>query len=132
MEELKLDIKNTIHSQYENFIEQYVNKEDYLYTISVAYALFAKEEPNMFRMLFMTELAGNRTIDEVTSSSWNIETIEAIIKQYNINETDAKKIYIDVRFYTHGMATQICNKSIILNEDEIRELILNAINKFIE
>lgn len=127
MEELKKDIKLEMHNNYEKFIEKYINKEDYLYTISYAYVMFAKKEPKTFSSLFMTELAGSRTVKEVVNSSWNIDTIIAMEKQYKISKKIAEEVYRDVRFYTHGIATQIACESVKLKEIEIQELIKNII-----
>ena len=123
----KKELKGYLRKDYEFFIAKYVNKDDYLYTISYAYALFAKEEPNIFFSMFMADLAGSRTVKEVLDTDRNKETIIAMTKQYNISLEDANKIYRDVRFYTHGMATQLCVKSIKLTEKEIGDLIKNNI-----
>ena len=123
----KKELKGYLRKDYESFIAKYVNKEDYLYTISYAYALYAKEEPNAFFSMFMADLAGSRTVKEVLDTDRNKETIIAMTKQYNISLEDANKIYRDVRFYTHGMATQLCVNSIKLTEKEIKALIKNNI-----
>ena len=44
-----------------------------------------------------------------------------------ISLEDAKKVYREVRFYTHGIATQLCVNSIKLNDSEIKDLIKNNI-----
>ena len=123
----KNDLKDCLRKEYNSFISKYVDKDDYLYTISYAYALLAKKEPNIFSALFMADLTGSRTVRQVLNTDRNKETIVAMVKQYNISLEFAEKIYRDVRFYTHGMATQICVKSIKLTEDEIKNLILNNI-----
>jgi len=123
----KIDLKDYLRKDYEQFIFKLVDKEDYLYTISYAYALYAKKEPNIFSSLFMADLAGSRTVREVLDTDRNKETIIAMTKQYNISLEKAEKVYRDVRFYTHGMATQLCVKSIKLEEKEIKELIKNNI-----
>lgn len=129
MEGLKKELKKYLHDYYDEFISKIVNKEDYLYTISIAYALFAFREPNIFKALFMSDLAGTRTIDEVLKSSWNIETINSIPRKYQINSKKAEKLYRDIRFYTHGLSCQIACNSISVTEDEIKKLIKDVINK---
>ena len=116
-----------LRKDYESFISKYVDKDDYLYTISYAYALYAKEEPNIFFSMFMADLAGSRTVSEVLDTDRNKETIIAMTKQYNISLDKANIIYRDVRFYTHGMATQLCVNSIKLTNKELEELIKNNI-----
>ena len=132
MEDLKKELKKYLHDYYDEFIYKIVDKEDYLYTISYAYALFAFKEPKIFKALFMTELAGTRTIEEVLKSSWNIESIESIPKQYKLTKKQAEKLYIYARFYTHGLSCQIATKSIKVTEKELKNLIKDIIIKLKE
>jgi AcrR family transcriptional regulator len=129
LEEYKQDLKIELRKDYSSFINKYVDKEDYLYTISYAYAMYAKEESNIFKALFITELAGSRTTREVLDTDRNRPTIESMIKQYNVSLKEAESIYRDVRFYTHGIATQLCCKSIVLDDKELSQLIKNIITK---
>ena len=123
----KKDLKFYLKSDYSAFIYKYIDVKDYLYTISYAYALYAKKEPNMFFSLFMADLAGSRTVSEVLNTDRNKETINAMVKQYKISLEEAEKVYRDVRFYTHGLATQLCVNSIKLTDKEIKDLIKNNI-----
>ena len=56
-----------------------------------------------------------------------METINAMVKQYKISLEEAKRVYREVRFYTHGIATQLCVNSIKLTDREIKDLIKNNI-----
>ena len=132
MEGLKKSLKKYLHDYYDEFIDKIVDKDDYLYTISYAYALFAYKEPKIFKALFMTELAGTRTIDEVLKSSWNIPTIESIPKQYGLTKKQAEKLYRDVRFYNHGLSCQIACNSIKVDEKEIKDLLKTMIKNLKE
>ncbi|MEE3343154.1 MAG: TetR family transcriptional regulator [Bacilli bacterium] len=127
IKDYKLDLKVELRKDYSTFITKYINTSDYLYTISYAYALYAKKEPNIFRALFITELAGTRTVKEVLNTPRNIPTIDAMTKQYKISSKEAEKIYRDVRFYTHGIASQLCAQTIKLTDKEIKDLIINNI-----
>ena len=52
----KEDLKFYLRKDYSSFIRKYIDIKDYLYTISYAYALFAKKEPNIF---FQYIIVGN-------------------------------------------------------------------------
>lgn len=123
----KEDLKIYLRRDYSEFVDKYIDIKNYLYTISYAYAFYAKKEPNIFFTLFMTDFAGSRTVEEVLNTNRNILTIEAMVKQYKISLEEAKKIYREVRFYTHGIATQLCVNSIKLTDKEIKDLIRNNI-----
>ena len=126
-DEYKVDLKKYLRKDYESFIYKIVDKEDYLYTIIYAYALYAKREPNIFFSMFMADLAGSRTVRQVLDTDRNKVTIEAMTKQYKISLEKAEKVYQDVRFYSHGIAAQLCVKSIKLSDKELQELIKNNI-----
>lgn len=123
----KDDLKIYLRKDYSSFIHKYVDIKDYLYTISYAYAFYAKKEPNVFFSLFMADFAGSRTVEEVLNTDRNIETINAMVNQYKISLEDAKRVYREVRFYTHGIAAQLCVHSIKLTDNEIKDLIKNNI-----
>lgn len=129
MDDFKKKLKIHLHNDYNSFIYKYIKEEDYLYTISYAYALYAKKNPKVFKTLFMSSLAGTRTIEEVLNSKWNLDTIKSIPSQYNVTEEEANQMYRDVRFFTHGLACQIACNSIRVTENEIKELIRNIISK---
>ena len=129
IEEYKLDLKKALHNRYKNYIYENTDKNNYLFTTCYSYALFAKIEPNIFRALFITSLAGSRTVDEVINSSWNQETINYATKEYNITKENAERLYRHLRFYTHGIATQLSCDSIILTEEELHKLIEETIEK---
>ena len=123
----KEDLKFYLRKDYLSFISKHIDKKDYLYTISYAYAFYAKKEPNVFFSLFMADLAGSRTVSEVLNNDRNMETINAMVKKYKISLEEAKRVYREVRFYTHGIATQLCVNSIKLTDKEIKDLIKNNI-----
>lgn len=124
----KEDLKIKLREDYNYFINKYVDKNDYLYTISLAYALYAKKQPKIFSSLFMADLAGSRTVREVLDTKRNKETIDSMINKYNISLEKAEKVYRDVRFYTHGISSQLAVKSIKLTDSEIENLIKNNID----
>lgn len=132
MEGLKRSLKKYLHDYYDEFINKIVKKGDYLFTISYAYALFSYKESNIFKALFMSDLAGTRTIEEVLNSPQNIDTIKSIPSKYGLTKKQAEKLYIDVRFYTHGLSCQIACKSIQVDEKEIKKLINNIIKNLRE
>lgn len=127
-EEYKKDLKKYLRVDYEVFINEYLDADDYLYSISCLYALYAIKEPNIFKSLFMADLAGSRTVEEVLNTDRNMLTIKSMINKYNISLEKAKTVYRNVRFFTHGIATQLAIKSIVLNEEELKKLIKNNID----
>lgn len=130
MEEVKQATKTKIDEQYDIFIDGYIDKCDHLYSMSVAYIKFARQERHLFGALFVHPLIESRNIGEVLTSTWNLETIENTQEQYSLSRQQAEELYRDVRFYSHGIAAQIYAGTIILREGEIEQLVRNAINRW--
>lgn len=125
---LKNELKIYLQNYYENFINGIVNKNAYLYTSNYSYTLFALEEPNLFEALFMSDIDGVKTIDDIIKSEDDWEIIESIPDQYHISKKQSERLYRDVKFYTHGLSCQIACNSLALKKEEIGALIKNIIN----
>ena len=132
MDSLKMDVKSKIDAYYHDFMMTFIDQDHHLFTESLGYIEFARQEPQLFEALFLSHLTGKRTINEVLLSSWNQQTLEDTQKEFNIDLKHAQDLYRDVRFYTHGLASQICNGSIVVTEDEIVSLIRNVIHKLLK
>ena len=78
------------------------------------------------------EFIKTRSIEEVVHSAWNRETLEYSAQQFGITIKESEILYRDIRFYTHGIATQIYGGNMALKEEEIQTLLKNAINKFLK
>lgn len=125
---LKLELKNYLQEYYENFINDIISKDAYLYTSNYSYTLFALEEPNLFEALFMSDIEGSKTISDIINSEEDWEIIESIPNQYHISKKQSERLYRDVKLYTHGLSCQIACNSLVLNKAEIGALIKNIIN----
>ena len=132
MNELKAEVKLRIDEYYTEFINQYIDKADYLFTISFAYINFARKERNFFGALFVNPLLGSRTVQEVIDSPWNRETIECTAEQFGLSMQGSEALYRDVRFYAHGIATQLYGGNVRLSEEEIQTLLRNVMEKFLK
>lgn len=132
MNELKFELKKKIDAYYNDFILAHLDKNNYLYTMSFAYIDFAIKEKNLFGALFVNEFIKTRSIEEVVHSAWNRETIEYSAQQFGITIKESEILYRDIRFYTHGIATQIYGGNMALKEEGIQTLLKNAINKFLK
>lgn len=126
-EDYKLDIKKEMYNDYKKFINTLINEEHYLFTISYAYALYSKNEKNIFNALFNTDLAGIRSIQDIKNASQNKKVIELARKEYSISIKDAEDLFIKTRFFTHGIAISISSGTLSIEETELKNLINDTI-----
>lgn len=131
MEELKKQVQLKIDECYQCFIKERLDIEDYLFTMSAAYIEFARTKKHLFGALFVHPFIQERSIYEIVNSEWNLQTVAGCQKQYNISKEKAESLYRDVRFYCHGIAVQLYTGSVVITQEEIMELVRNAILRFI-
>ena len=120
METFRRAVIEYLDGTYQSFVAQYLDKSDYLFTISLAHILLARDRRNLFGVLFLSNEYGSRTVPQIISSPWNREAIDCTAVQYGLT----------VRFYTFGIAEALYAGSLIAEENELRQLLRGAIRKF--
>ena len=128
METFRRAVIEYLDGTYQSFVAQYLDKSDYLFTISLAHILLARDRRNLFGVLFLSNEYG--TVPQIISSPWNREAIDCTAVQYGLTIKEAEAVYRDVRFYTFGIAEALYAGSLIAEENELRQLLRGAIRKF--
>lgn len=129
MEQLKKDLIEEIYVYYYKFTNNY-KFEDELFKVCFAYIGFARKERHLFETIYVSDVGGRRTLNEVINSTFNQRIIEKMIIQHHLSREKAQQAFLDVRFYTHGIASQVLVDSILLSENEVENLLNIAIKKF--
>ena len=70
----------------------------------MAYIRFAKEEKELFKLLFMRDRSGERIEDEREELR---PIIEIIMKNLGISEDEAYILHLEMWLYVHGIATMV-------------------------
>lgn len=131
METFRRAVIEYLDGTYQSFVAQYLDKSDYLFTISLgAHSGLARDRRNLFGVLFLSNEYGSRTVPQILSSPWNREAIDCTAVQYRLTVKEAEAVYRDVRFYTFGIAEALYAGSLIAEENELRQLLRGAIRKF--
>ena len=125
MDVYKKNLKKKLSMDYSIFSERYINKNNYLLTMSYAYALYAKKENSMFKALFLSDLS-DRKISRIDKKD-----VDLVINEYRISKERAIAALRDVYIYTHGLATELCLKNIKLSDKELLFLISTCIKRSI-
>lgn len=131
-DEYKNSLKNKMYDDYRNFVNEIINTKHHLLTISYAYALYSNKEKNIFNALFNTCLAGTRSIQEILHEEKNNIVIRNSSTEFNISIADAEKLFINTRFFTHGIATQISSETLKITNEELEKIIHSTITTLIE
>lgn len=119
MEELKSAVMDLVDSEYDNFISQFVDRNNYLVSKSKAHILFALREHNLYKAMFLSNNLEGISIHNVASAEWNKEAVLAIMNDFSIDNSAAQKVFIYVWLFASGLATELATNKMDICENEI-------------
>lgn len=123
-EELMCELNKLMIKYFYDFLTNNMNDEMPKYKqTGINYIKFAKEEKNIFKVLFMskTNLSINEFID-VADGNFN-EVEKYINMSTSLVGKDLKSFHVMMWLFTHGIATLIASGAVNLTDEEISNLL---------
>ena len=96
--------------------------------VGMAYIRFAKEEPRLFQLLFMTERREKTDVLGVLpliDDNYG-DILSSVRDTYGIGDDDAKALYRHLWIHTHGIATLLANGVCSFETEEIDSMITDV------
>lgn len=109
---------------YKIYVERGLKSVPAFKGVGTQYILFSLNEPNLFRLLFMSEQKTGTNLDNVlplVDESYE-DILQSIVLGYNLPRCSAEKLYRHLWIYTHGIATLCVTKLCGFKTQEISEL----------
>ena len=106
MEEVQREVVSAANTLYQSYIKKGMadNKFPPYIASGIAYIQFAKEEKELFKLLFMRD----RTDEKIEENREEIRPIlDLIMKNLGIDENEAYFFHLELWLYVHGIATMI-------------------------
>ena len=106
MEEVQREVVSAANTLYQSYIKKGMADSKFPpYKASgIAYIQFAKEEKELFKLLFMRD----RTDEKIQENREEIRPIlDLIMKNLGIDENEAYFFHLELWLYVHGIATMI-------------------------
>jgi hypothetical protein len=106
MEEVQREVVSAANTLYQSYIKKGMadNKFPPYKASGIAYIQFAKEEKELFKLLFMRD----RTDEKIQENREEIRPIlDLIMKNLGIDENEAYFFHLELWLYVHGIATMI-------------------------
>lgn len=127
MEELKYEVINSANELYQSFLQKEMTSGKYppYKASSIVYIKFAKDEKELFKLLFMRDRRGEK-IEEDREELRLILNI--LMKNFNISEDEAYILHMEAWVYAHGIATMLATSYL----DWDMELISNILTDVYE
>ncbi len=125
MEALKEDILKFANTTYLNYLKEDTAKNEYpIYKASgMAYIHFAKEEKELFKLLFMRD----RTEEDQNKKTEDFEAIVSIVqKNLGISREKAELFHLEMWIYVHGIATMIATSYLEFDKELISRMLTDS------
>lgn len=125
MEEVRRETVEAARAVYNSYVEVGLAESPAFKGVGMQYYRFAKEEPRLFALLFMTEGEAEFTLDDILpaidENSGRI--LASIQQQYGLTQEISLRLYQLLWIFTHGIACLCVTGVSRLTEDEAGALL---------
>lgn len=123
MEELKKELLNFCLNYYQDYLLKFKNNKLKYKEIGLNYINFAKENPNIFKFIFMQEYSIK--IEEFSCFDKGYEEAEKILyaQNSNISMVSIKKFHLKMWMFIHGISCLLVTKTCKFTEEEMSNLL---------
>ena len=125
MDEVQQAVLQAADEVYHAYLREHMARGDYPpYKASgMAYIRFARQERELFKLLFMRDRSG----EVITEDRESIAPLIALIREnLGISEEEAYRFHLEMWVYVHGIATMIATGYLNWNEDFVSKVLSDA------
>lgn len=125
MEEVQTEVLSAANTLYQSYIERGMAEGKYPpYKASgMAYIQFAKEEKELFKLLFMRDRTGEKKEDNREAVR---PILDIIMKNLGLSEAEAWIFHMELWLYVHGIATMIATNYLAWDMEFIDKSLTDA------
>lgn len=127
MEDVLNAVMEAADGLYQNYLKEDMESGKYPpYKASgMAYIRFAKEEKELFKLLFMRDRS-NENKENKENKEENKQLIELIQQNLGVSEEEAYLFHLEMWIYVHGMATMLATSYLELDEAFISKVLTDG------
>ncbi len=131
MDELQKDVFEMAKDFYENYCISFPRSNELPFLdLALCYIQFAREELNLFRLLFLSKHDDDNTLYDLINCKNQGFVIKELKRISNLKLENANSIFTKVFIFMHGMACMATCGELDLTGDELIEPLSEAINGF--
>ena len=135
MDELKADFLEFAFEYYSRYAADYGLSEEIepflLWPLS--YIQFAKEETNLFKLLFIKDMDLDMTeAKDFYKELGNEERAKAFSEIVGVQPEGGKKIFLDLFFYTHGIAVLAAAGKVLFDQTGCEKMLRNVLKALVK
>ncbi len=116
------ELKKAAYAKADRYHTEYLmhmTQDDILLSIGLNYIRFAVEEPYLFRFLFQSGFAVEKSLLEMINSKELAPVLSAMQGAMGLNMEQTKKVFLTLALFVHGYASILVNNSLEYDESLI-------------
>lgn len=132
MDEVMQETERAAREVYNGYVREGLKAEKPFKGVGTAYIRFAAEEPQLFRILYMSEVNSPITsiLPEIDENYPAI--LKSITDTYPLSHENAEKLYEHLWVYSHGIATMCACSSCAFTKEDISRMLTEVCSSLIK
>lgn len=124
MNELKLAVLERCREMYAQFVKNEKNSGKYpeYKSMGMAYIRLAKEEKNVFKLLYMRDT----TNEHFSADDSFSDATKTVMRSLNIDSYTAERLHFEIWAWVHGVASMLATSYLSLDYDVISEMLTDV------
>lgn len=123
IEEAKREVRTAAERMYDSYMEEGLHMKVPFLGVGMQYINFAKEEPQLYRLLFLTTSEdGSSSVMDALHRSQNLVR-ESLQQTYHIDAQTADRYYRDMWLVVHSLATLVVTGGCPYSEEEMGHIL---------
>ncbi len=124
MEELRRAAVGRALECYHAYVRQGLEEPLPFKGLGMAYIRFAREEPKLFQLFYMTPVGTYTEVPSVDPNQVSIDLVASSVMGGSVEE--GQRVLREMWIFVHGIATMIVLGTMDFNEDEIGEMLTDV------
>lgn len=125
MEELKKELTEKIVQTYLSYMLEGKDEEDAYKKTGINYIRFAREEPKLFQILFMSE--HKVSIEDFMIYDKSFEQIEKSAgRATGFSGSQLKQFHMKIWVFTHGLATMLATQTCEFSQERVSQMLTDV------
>lgn len=133
MDEVVQGVFDYANGLYQSYVAKGLTQSPAFKGVGTAYIAFAGDHPKLFQLLFMkeqSELPDPSSVLGIIEGSYR-EILNSITQSYGVDENFAKRLYLHMWIYSHGIAVLTVNKMCKFGDEEISDMLTEVCRSLI-
>lgn len=134
MDEVRKSVRQAAKAVYKEYVNKGLRDTPAFKGVGTQYILFAANDPNLFRLLFMSEQETVPNFDGILpmiDESYE-QILASIVTEYGIERGSANRLYRHLWIYTHGIASMCVSKICSFAPEEISGMMTDVFKSLLK